>query len=212
MFIFVLTIPLNLPLTRLCQGSGHSHTREHLIGPNKYSAGWVIKTLGLFSYKIKTANIKCIYLIKIRFVRFSSQFLTPRPHFVKDDFLMFTSGTSVQARLYGGAKHPQTKSKTPSVKAVLMVFYCRFGKPSALWFALWRSISISTCFCRVEQCSQSQTYLLISWKRRLGKNPLTAQIAGVFVQVVFSANHLIITKSWCNVNKRLIVQRRELYW
>ncbi len=48
------------------------------------------------------------------------------------------------ARFYRGA---QMKSIAPSVKAVIMAFHCRFCKlSSALWFALWRSGSISTCF------------------------------------------------------------------
>ncbi len=40
-------------------------------------------------------------------------------------------------------RHPQTKSTAAPVKAVIMAFHCRFGKlSSALWFALWRSVSI----------------------------------------------------------------------
>ncbi len=56
-------------------------------------------------------------------------------------------------------------SIAPSVKAVKMAFHCRFGKLSSA-FALWRLVSILMCFCRVEQCSQSQTYLLISWTQQ----------------------------------------------
>ncbi len=53
-----------------------------------------------------------------------------------------------QTRFYGGAKHPQTRSIAPSVKAVIMIFHCRFGKlSSALWFVLWRLVSISACVC-----------------------------------------------------------------
>ncbi len=65
--------------------------------------------------------------------------------------IIYKGFSASQARFYGGA---QKKSKAPSVKAVIMAFYCRFGKlSSALWFAFWRSVSISMCFCSIEQCS-----------------------------------------------------------
>ncbi len=78
---------------------------------------------------------------------------------------MWCSETSRFYRGARGCQAPRTESKAPLFKAVFMAFYCRFGKlSSALWFALWRAVFFM-CFCSIEQCSQSQTHLFISWIR-----------------------------------------------
>ncbi len=88
----------------------------------------------------------------------------------------------------------QTKSIAPSVKAVIITFHYKFSiLSSVLWFGLWRLVSISMCFCRVEQCSQSQTHLLISRRNSQSeafKSTHHSNRQSFCSGVVFSTNHL----------------------
>ncbi len=109
----------------------------------------------------------------------SAYYITPFPFWVM--IIHYNCWVRLlQARFYGGAKHPQTKSIAPSVNAV-MAFHCRFGNypvhyglRSGDWF-------LFLCFCSVEECSQ--TWNFFSKLRCI--HHLKAEINNISIDVCF---------------------------